>query len=86
MLDLESMRELNKSKFNEPETLQKLLEQEYMLSGRIIVPKLSSLRHICDKCVLKGTPCGERMFDDLGSVIPDCYTDYPHPVYYEFKQ
>jgi hypothetical protein len=83
MLDLESIRENNK--FNEPETLEKLLAQEYMLGGKMIGPVLANKDNTCKQCALLHKECGERLFDDIGSVIPDCIEDYPKGVIYLYK-
>jgi len=85
MLDLESIRENNRSKINEPETLKKLMAQEFLVEGKIVVPAFVDEKNTCLNCVFKKSACGERMFDDLGSVIPDCEEEYPKPVIYLYK-
>lgn len=90
MLDLESIREVNKSKFHTPENLKKLLAQEFMLDGRIIIPKLPLYKHktklVCDDCIFSKIECDCRIFDDSGTLIPDCLEGYPKRVYYEYKE
>jgi hypothetical protein len=85
MLDLESIRENNRSKINEPKTIARLMAQEFMVDEKVIHPVLVDRDHTCQHCVFLHKECAERMFDDLGSVIPDCTDDYPKSVIYQYK-
>lgn len=87
MYDIKALSELNRHKsINDPETFHQLLSREFMVDGKIITPVLSPLRgNICQECILDHKKCNGQIFDDSGNLIPDCYEDYPKPIYYKLK-